>query len=134
MPLRFPTKKFVINWCKALILSPGMLFPLTYCLLYSLTSIYLDTSFKAAVVSSATAGNSKVTLLGIGTIHPSWTMDRIRFRRIILKKSSETLQIPGRELPLPALHTLLLHREKREAFIMQSARQLTGGEQPVSFQ
>jgi hypothetical protein len=48
----FPEKNFLINWCKALMLSPGVLFPAAYLLVYTSTNIYLNADFKKNLARS----------------------------------------------------------------------------------
>ncbi len=52
MTLLFPEKKFLINWLKALMLSPGILFPAGYLLVYLSTNIYLNADFKKNLSTS----------------------------------------------------------------------------------
>uniref|UniRef100_Q3ATB0 Uncharacterized protein n=1 Tax=Chlorobium chlorochromatii (strain CaD3) TaxID=340177 RepID=Q3ATB0_CHLCH len=83
MPSR-PSKRFVLNWLKALLLSPGMLFPATYLLLYFSTTLYLNTALKSEVIKTL----MPMGHISVRTVTTDMTLERITLHNVTLQPSA----------------------------------------------
>ncbi len=123
MAPRFPHKTFVINWLKALMLSPGMLFPASYLLIYLSTNIYLNTDFKQNLSRSITqvTGNTwqiSINSLSSGLILDSVTLNHIELTPVVQSQNStqqanHAFTIPSLKIAFPELQNILFSREER---------------------
>ncbi|ACF44016.1 hypothetical protein [Pelodictyon phaeoclathratiforme] len=123
MVCRFPEKIFVINWLKALMLSPGMLFPAAYFLIYLSTNIYLNADFKknlSQAVNQASGNTLQISIKSLksGLVLDSITLNQIEFTPIIQtgKKRQITnhpITIKKLEIESPEVEKLLFSRKKR---------------------
>ena len=125
---RFPHKKFVINWLKALMLSPGMLFPAAYLLVYFSTNIYLNAGFKKNLsqsVNKATGNTWQISIKSLksGLVLNSVTLNHIELTPIVRHESNgkiinHTITIKNLEIACPELQKLLFSPAER----MQSTK------------
>ena len=123
MAPRFPHKTFVINWLKALMLSPGMLFPVSYLLIYLSTNIYLNADFKQNLSRSITrtTGNTwqiSINSLSSGLILDSVTLNHIELTPVVQSQNStqqanHAFTIPSLKIAFPELQNILFSREDR---------------------
>ena len=123
MAPRFPHKTFVINWLKALMLSPGMLFPVSYLLIYLSTNIYLNADFKQNLSRSITrtTGNTwqiSINSLSSGLILDSVTLNHIELTPVVQSQNStqqanHAFTIPSLKIAFPELQNILFSREER---------------------
>ena len=123
MAPRFPAKNFMINWLKALILSPGVLFPAGYLLVYLSTNIFLNADFKkniAQSVGQATGNTWQVSIKSLksGLILDSVTLNDIELTptgapESNLQHPAHTITIPTLEIPCPNLEKLLFSHTER---------------------
>ncbi len=123
MVCRFPEKKFLKNWLKALMLSPGVLFPAGYLLVYLSTHIYLNVEFKKTLsqcISQATGNTWQVSIKSLkpGLILDSVTLNHIEFTQT--KGSEQNIQTPAQtitiqslNIPCPDLEKLLFSHTER---------------------
>ena len=120
---RFPHKKFIINWLKALMLSPGILFPAGYLLVYLSINIYLNADFKKNLVQSVnrSTGNTwqiSITSLKSGLVLNSVTLDHIELTPVAQSENhgqqrNQAIIIKTLEIPCPELEKLLFSSEER---------------------
>jgi len=125
MDPRFPEKSFMINWLKALLLSPGILFPAVYLLLYLSISISLNADFKKNLCrsfKSATGNTWQISIqsLKAGPALDSVTLDHIEIiksptERDKEKSAGRTVTIKNIEIPCPDLQKLLYSSTDRSA-------------------
>ncbi len=123
MAPRFPAKHFMINWLKALLLSPGVLFPAGYLLVYLSTNIFLNADFKkniAQSVGQATGNTWQVSIKSLksGLILDSVTLNDIELTpagaaESNLQHPAHTITIPTLEIPCPNLEKLLFSHADR---------------------
>jgi hypothetical protein len=119
----FPHKKFIKNWLKALMLSPGMLFPAGYILVYLSINIYLNADFKQNLsrsVSSATGNtwNISIKSLKSGLVLDSVTLNQIELTPVAnpesnRQSSNDAITITTLEIPCPKLEKLLFSSKER---------------------
>jgi len=127
MPLQFPHKRFIINWLKALILSPGILFPTAYLFVYLSTSIYLNNAFKTELYQSIDRASGRNVTIKVESIRPNLQLDTMTLRHIQVipaeraESSNQPLQQIKRTHALaircPNLQHLLFNKEKRRSSI-----------------
>lgn len=120
---RFPKKSFVVNWLKALMLSPGMLFPAAYLLVYLSTNIYLNADFKKNLSRSlnrATSNNWYVSIksLNSGPVLDSITLNTIEFTPVVQsdnngQSTNHAITIKTLEIACPELQNILFSRKER---------------------
>ncbi len=120
---RLPAKNFVINWLKALLLSPGVLFPAGYLLVYLSTNIFLNADFKknlAQSVNQATGNSWQVSIKSLksGLILDSVTLQDIELTPTSAPESNlqhpaHTITIQTLEIPCPNLEKLLFSHTER---------------------
>ncbi|MEI7825478.1 MAG: hypothetical protein WCI01_09265 [Chlorobiaceae bacterium] len=125
MAARFAHKKFIINWLKALMLSPGMLFPAGYLLVYLSINIYLNADFKqnlAQSISKATGNTWQISIKSLksGLVLNSVTLNQIELTpvastEISRQKSNHAITINTLEIPCPKLEKLLFSSKERLA-------------------
>ena len=123
MAPRFPHKKFIINWLKALMLSPGMLFPAGYLFVYLSINIYLNADFKKNLAQSInqTTGNTwniSINSLKSGLVLDSVTLDHIELTPVAHpenngQKRNHAITIKTLEIPCPELEKLLFSSKER---------------------
>lgn len=113
----FPKKKFLINWCKALILSPGVLFPATYLFVYTSTNIYLNTQFKTNLAQSVKQATGNAWKISIKSLSSDLVLDSVTLNHIELRAAGAPEQpsvtIPAIEVNCSNLQTLLFSPAKR---------------------
>jgi len=123
MSLRFPRKSFIINWLKAFMLSPGVLFPAGYLLLNLATNIYLNTDFKESLTESVNKSTDhnwqiRITSLRSGWVFDSFSLNHIELTRTATLEGGETsykriITIKTLEIPFPHLENLLFDSNDR---------------------
>ena len=124
MAPRFPEAKFVKNWLKALMLSPGMLFPAAYLLLYLSTNIYLNIDFKKNLYQSVSKATGNTWQVSIKSLRSSLILDSVTLNQIELtpvtrpenpgKRSCHPIIINKLEIAYPELEKLLFSRKERQ--------------------
>ena len=130
MPLQFPHKRFIINWLKALILSPGILFPTAYLLVYLSTSIYLNNAFKTELYQSIDRTSGNMVTIKVESISPNLQLDTMTLRSIDVIPAEHAESNESNNQPLqhiksthalaircPNLQQLLFNKEKRRSSI-----------------
>jgi len=127
MPLQFPHKRFIINWLKALILSPGILFPTAYLFVYLSTSIYLNNAFKTELYQSIDRASGRNVTIKVESISPNLQLDTMILHSIdvIPAESDESKNQPSQQIKrthalairCPNLQQLLFNKEKRRSSI-----------------
>jgi len=120
---RLPHKTFLINWLKALMLSPGMLFPAAYLLVYLSTNIYLNADFKKSLsrsVNQATGNTWQINIKKVksGLILNSVTLDTIELTPITGhynsgQSTNHAITIKTLEIACPKLQNILFSRKER---------------------
>jgi len=117
MAHRFPQKKFLMNWCKALILSPGVLFPATYLFVYTSTNIYLNTAFKKHLARSVNQASDNTWKITIKSLSSDLILDSVTLNDIELTPAGTSAQppvtIPTIEVTCSNLEKLLFSPAKR---------------------
>lgn len=123
MAKRFQEKNFLVNWLKALILSPGVLFPTAYLLVYFSTNIYLDSDYKKNLTQSIIKATGHTLLVQIASVKSDLTFDSVTLREIELtpmdfrKKNKQNncdkVTISALEIQCPDLDKLLLSTNGR---------------------
>ena len=123
MTLLSHRKNFLLNWLKAFMLSPGMLFPAGYLLLYLTTNIYLNADFKKNLTRSVrrVSGNTwnvSITSLKSGLVLDSVTLHHIELTKANMSESraqvaSPTIIINTLYIPYPNLQRLLFSSDER---------------------
>ena len=123
MVSRFPEKEFIINWLKALMLSPGMLFPTAYLLVYLSTNIYLNADFKKNLSQSVTQATGNTWQISIKSLKSDLVMDSVTLNQIELtpivrpeengQHTSHPITINKLEIAHPELEKLLFSRRER---------------------
>lgn len=120
---RLPHKTFLINWLKALILSPGMLFPASYLLVYLSTNIYLNADFKQNLSRSITQATGNTWHINIksvksGLVLNTLTLDTVELTRIAGHNNSgqstnHAITIKTLEIACPKLQNILFSHKER---------------------
>jgi hypothetical protein len=111
------------NWLKALMLSPGVLFPAGYLLVYLSTNIFLNADFKknlAQSVHQATGNTWQVSIKSLksGLILDSVTLNDIELTptgtpESNLQHPAHTITITTLDIPCPNLEKLLFSHTER---------------------
>lgn len=113
----FPKKKFLINWCKALILSPGVLFPAAYLLVYTSTNIYLNARFKTNLAQSVKQATGSAWEISIKSLSSDLILNSVTLNHIELTPAGTlkhpAITIPTIEVNCPDLQALLFSPAKR---------------------
>jgi hypothetical protein len=117
---RLPNKTFVIKWFKALMLSPGVLFPAGYLLLYLSTNIYLNDNYKKTLARYFNRATGNTRQLSIRSLKAGFVFDSVTLNNIELsstlpvrenEKSSESrTTIRCLKIAYPDLQKLLFSR------------------------
>ncbi|NMW19306.1 MAG: hypothetical protein HKK66_09825 [Chlorobiaceae bacterium] len=125
MPLLPRRKKFILNWLKAFMLSPGVLFPTGYLLLYLSTNIYLNVIFKTNLSESVERATGNTWQTSIKSIKSGLVFDCVTLKHIELTKTarpeisanvrSRTLTIDTLEIPFPNVQMLLFSSTERQS-------------------
>jgi hypothetical protein len=118
MTPRFPEKKFLINWLKAFMLSPGVLFPAGYLLVYLSTNIYLNADFKnnlSQSINSSTGNTWQISIKSLksGLVFNSVTLNNIEITPKSQQKSITPIFIETLEIAYPELEKILFSRDAR---------------------
>ena len=117
MAHRFREKNFLINWCKALMLSPGVLFPAAYLLVYTSTNIYLNTVFKTNLARSVNQASDSTWKITIKSLSSDLILDSVTLKYIKLTPSGTSAQptvtMPTIEVNCSNLEKLLFSPAKR---------------------
>ncbi|MEI8102222.1 MAG: hypothetical protein WCG61_01690 [Chlorobium sp.] len=112
-------KKFFINWCKALMLSPGVLFPAAYLLVYTSTNIYLNAAFKHNLAHSVNQATGNTWNTSISSVTAGLILDSIKLNHVTLSpadttaKNSKRITLTTLEIPCNNLQLLLFSPSKR---------------------
>jgi hypothetical protein len=113
----FPEKNLLINWCKALMLSPGVLFPAAYLLVYTSTNIYLNADFKKNLARSVKQTTGSAWEISIKSLSSDLILNSVTLNHIELTPSGmqeqPSVTIPTIEVNCPDLQTLLFSPAKR---------------------
>jgi len=127
MPFKFPHKRFIVNWLKALTLSPGILFPATYLLVYLSTSTYLNNAFKAELYQSIDRASGQNVTITVKSITPNLQLDTMTLSHIQIiaverdrnnnNASQKNIKKPKLTVRCPNLQQLLFNKEKRHSSI-----------------
>ncbi len=120
MPPRLPQKQFVRNWIKALLLSPGVLFPAAYMLYYLSTNIYLNAGFKANLASSFSQATDNRQQLSIKSIKSDIGLDTFTLNQIVLSESGSNAGT-GNSAPAITIKTLTLDSPSLEKMLISNA-------------
>ncbi|NTV06227.1 MAG: hypothetical protein HGA59_06955 [Chlorobiaceae bacterium] len=118
MTLLFPEKKFLINWLKALMLSPGILFPAGYLLVYLSTNIYLNTDFKKNLSTSVNQSTGNTWHISIKSLKSGLVFNSVTLHNVELtpttaayhegdQSSTHSITIKTLEIASPELDKLL---------------------------
>ena len=120
---RFPHSKFVINWLKALMLSPGMLFPASYLLIYLSTNIYLNADFKKNLsrsIPQVTGNRWQISIKSLtsGLVLDSVTLNHIELTPVVRPQNStqhatHAITITSLKIACPELQNILFSRKER---------------------
>ena len=123
MVCRFPEKKFLKNWLKALMLSPGVLFPAGYLLVYLSINIYLNVEFKKNLSQSISQATGNTWQVSIKSLKPGLILDSVTLNHIELtqtrgseqnvKSPAQTITIQTLNIPCPDLERLLFSHTER---------------------
>jgi hypothetical protein len=123
MVSRFPEKKFIKNWLKALMLSPGMLFPAAYLLIYLSTNIYLNADFKKNLSQSVNHATGNTWQISIKSLKSGFVLDSVTLNQIELtpivrpenkgKPASHPITIKKLEVAYPEIEKVLFSRKER---------------------
>ncbi|EAT59094.1 hypothetical protein [Chlorobium ferrooxidans] len=137
MKPRLPHKTFVINWLKALMLSPGILFPMAYLLLYLSTNIFLNKDYKKDLTLSfnRATGNSlhiKVASLKAGLIFDSVTLNQIELTSTVpvegaKSSSGDKITIKSMKINSPDLQNILFSQCALQASTEQVCEKILAG-------
>ncbi|MBV5304884.1 MAG: hypothetical protein JZU70_11915 [Chlorobium sp.] len=118
MTQRFlPEKNFLINWCKALMLSPGVLFPAAYLLVYTSINIYLNAEFKKNLAQSIKQATGSTWEISIKSLSSDLILDSVTLNHIELTPAGTmehpSITIPTIEVDCPDLQKVLFSPAKR---------------------
>jgi hypothetical protein len=123
MAPRFPERKFVINWMKALLLSPGTLFPAAYLLVYLATNVYLNADYKLNLLQSIHHATGNTWQIRIKSLKPSLVLDCVTLNHIELTPIAQpesngadahhTITIKTLAIPFPDLEKVLFSPDER---------------------
>jgi hypothetical protein len=123
MSPRFPDRKFLINWVKALLLSPGILFPAAYLMVYLATGLYLNADFKMNLSRSINLASGNTWQISIKSLKPSLILDSVTLDHIKLTPTDQlqnnepdtlhAITIKTLEIPWPGLEKVLFSRNER---------------------
>jgi hypothetical protein len=112
-----PEKKFLINWCKALMLSPGVMFPAAYLLVYTSTNIYLNAEFKKNLAQSVKQATGSTWQISIKSVSSDLMLDSVTLNHIELTPAGRlehpSIIIPTIEVNCPDLQNMLFSPAKR---------------------
>ncbi|MEI8033096.1 MAG: hypothetical protein WCH05_07120 [Chlorobiaceae bacterium] len=118
MTPRSPHKTFVFNWIKALLLSPGLLFPAAYMVYYLSTNVYLNAGFKANLASSFTKATGNTQQISIRSLRSDISLDTITLDQIVVKErignnkarseGSAAITIKTLKIESPSLEKMLI--------------------------
>ncbi len=118
-------KKLIIQWLKALILSPGILFCTGYLLLYLLTAHWLGVHFKDELLRSFTETTGNRRQLQIASLKTDFFLDTLTLTQIELsgapspsgarQTSGQPITISTMTITLPDLDTFLFSPATRQS-------------------
>ena len=114
-------KNLVIQWCKALILSPGMLFCAGYLLLYLCTAHSLRVHFKDDLLQSFSQATGNSRQIRFASLKTDFFLDTITLTKIELspsgraKTGSQPIIINTIKINLPDLDTFLFCPATRQS-------------------
>ncbi len=106
--MRPPKRKFIINWLKAFAVSPGVLFPAAYLLLYLGTVIYLNTDYKKELIRSLNLAAGPSSRIELGQLHTCYRLDNISVDRIDIIDSVTTPESVDRHETLISINSVSL--------------------------
>jgi hypothetical protein len=139
---QFPHKKFFKNWLKALMLSPGMLFPAGYILVYLSINTYLNADFKQNLSRSVGRATGNTWHISIKSLKPSLVLNSVTLNQIELtpvtnpKRNRQALNdaitINTLEIPCPELEKLLFSSTERLSSTKEICEKILANERLVS--
>jgi len=98
-------------------LSPGVLFPAAYLLVYTSTNIYLNAEFKENLARSVKQATGSTWEMSITSLSSDLILDSVTLNHIELTPSGTreqpSITIPTIEVNCPELQTLLFSQTKR---------------------
>ena len=113
----------MINWLKALLLSPGVLFPAGYIFVYLSTNIFLNADFKKNLAQSVNQATGNTWQVSIKSLKSGLILDSVTLHDIELTPTGEperhqqnfghTITIQNLEIPCPNLEKLLFSPNER---------------------
>ena len=119
-----------LNWLLALALSPGMLFPAGYLVVYLATNIHLNSSFKENMSQEFLAATENRVSISIGTMRAGLDFRSVTLQKLELKPA-ENVSRPSDNVAIPALRieqlnlcNLLFDRTCREQSVKTITRQI----------
>jgi hypothetical protein len=112
-------KRFISNWLKACMVSPGVLFPAAYLMLYLLVSIFLETGFKKEICRAYGNASGNSRHLSIGSVKAgldlcSVTLHDIESRPSNVAEKNRTRSINALNIRLCGIGTFLSGGSSRE--------------------
>lgn len=123
MTPRFPERTFLINWVKALLLSPGILFPVAYLMVYLATGLYLNADFKMNLSRSINLETGNAWKISIKSLKPNLVLDSVTLNHIELTPTVQfqnnepdtlhAITIKNLKIPWPGLEKILFSRNER---------------------
>jgi hypothetical protein len=132
--VRPPEKKFIINWLKAFSVSPGVLFPAAYILLYFGTIFYLNTDYKKELIRSLNLAAGPASRIELGQLHTCYRLDSITVDRIDMIGPVSTpesdagnatmISITSVRLPVRNVEKLMFSTSDRQSSLDALCRQI----------
>ncbi|NTW55737.1 MAG: hypothetical protein HGB20_01675 [Chlorobiaceae bacterium] len=118
-PFRFD-KRFVANWLKAFMVSPGVLFPAAYLFLYLSSGLFLNGVFKKELQDAYALKTANSRRLAVGSLKLSVTLGSVTLNDITTEPARASADSRPRiinavEIPLPDLADILLFSSARRS-------------------
>jgi|WetSurMetagenome_2_1015567.scaffolds.fasta_scaffold1265843_1 hypothetical protein len=112
-------KRFLSNWLKAFMVSPGVLFPAAYLMLYLLLSLFLDTGFKEEICRAYGNASGNSRHLSIGSVKAGFDLCSITLQDIesgpaYAAENNRTHSIHALKIRLCGIGTFLSGGSSRE--------------------
>lgn len=123
-PFRFE-KRFIANWMKAFMVSPGVLFPAAYLIIYLCASLFLNTVYKKELCRSYGIATGSSRNLSIGSLKAGIDLGSVTLSDI---ETVSAISFPGKKATGPArsIHTMSITLcDTGNFFLSKSARQVS---------
>jgi len=129
----FQEKCFPATWLKAFMVSPGVLFPAAYLVLYLSVSAFLNTGFKKELCQSYSVATHDSRRLSIGSLKAGPDLCSVKITGIESTPAQASLNKGTRsirtvDVNLSGIAGFMFSRSARELFIHEACRKILAEE------